>query len=217
MTGYVLDVISIILFFIIFGFFHSFLASNKVKKIFLKKSGDLIAFYRTIYVLISLITFYFLYDISPKPHLIIYDLQKPFDILILIPQFAFFFAALWTLKYFSAKEFLGINQVVRWFHKKYDVKNLDEELTLRINGPYKYMRHPLYFFSILFLCFRAEMDLFYLTFLICIIIYFYIGSFYEEKKLVEKFGTGYLKYQQYVPRIFPIKPFQPYSFNESSD
>lgn len=217
MTDYVLDVISIILLFLIFGFFHTLLASNKVKKFLIEKVGELIAFYRLGYVLISLFSFYFIYDFLPKPHLIIYDLHRPFDILILIPQFASFFAALWTLKYFSVKEFLGINQIIRWFNKEYEVKNLDEYLTLRINGFYKYIRHPLYFFTILFLVFRAEMDLFYLTFLICIIVYFYVGSFYEEKKLVEKFGNEYLKYQQSVPRIFPIKPFQSYKVNKSSD
>lgn len=217
MSGYVSDVILIILLFIVFGFLHSFLASNKTKKFLINKTGDLIAFYRLLYVLFSLFGFYFIYDISPKPHLIIYDLKRPFDILILIPQFVCLFAALWTLRYFCLREFLGINQIGRWLNKKYKTDDLDEELTLRILGPYRYMRHPLYFFSILFLVFRAEMDLFYLTFLMCIIVYFYIGSFYEEKKLVEKFGQEYLQYQQKVPRIFPLKPLKPYSINENSD
>jgi protein-S-isoprenylcysteine O-methyltransferase Ste14 len=40
--------------------------------------------------------------------------------------------------------------------------------------------------------------------LICIIVYFYVGSFYEERKLVDKFGDEYLLYQKKVPRIFPF-------------
>ena len=49
------------------------------------------------------------------------------------------------------------------------------------------------------------MDLFYLVMFISITLYFYIGSFYEEKKLVEKYGVEYKEYQKKVPRIFPIK------------
>jgi methanethiol S-methyltransferase len=49
------------------------------------------------------------------------------------------------------------------------------------------------------------MDLFYLTIFILITLYFYIGSFYEEKKLREMFGEEYSAYQEKVPRIFPLK------------
>jgi methanethiol S-methyltransferase len=80
-------------------------------------------------------------------------------------------------------------------------------MTLAIEGPYKYMRHPILFFSTMFLIFRPVMSLFYLTCLICIILYIYIGSFYEEKRLIEKFGDRYIKYQKEVPRFFPKRLF----------
>jgi len=53
--------------------------------------------------------------------------------------------------------------------------------------------------------------LFYLTFFICIVAYFYIGSYYEEKKLVRLFGDVYENYRKEVPRIFPVKFFRPYN------
>ncbi|MGE5845170.1 MAG: methyltransferase family protein, partial [Ignavibacteria bacterium] len=56
-----------------------------------------------------------------------------------------------------------------------------------------------------FLVCRPVMDLFYLTLLVCIIGYFYIGSIYEEKKLSEIFGNEYNRYRETVPRIFPLK------------
>jgi len=98
--------------------------------------------------------------------------------------------------------------------KKNYTSELDEELTLRIEGPYRYSRHPVYFFSIMFLLFRPAMDLFYLTVFLCIVIYFYIGSFYEEKKLIKNFGKIYSRYKESVPRIFPVKFFHPYSPSE---
>jgi protein-S-isoprenylcysteine O-methyltransferase Ste14 len=211
MIIYVSEVTIILLLFFIFGLIHTFLASNKVKQIIIKNAGNLIAFYRFFYVLFSLITFYLIYILAPNSHTIIYDLSYPYDFIVLVPQFLSIAGFIWTLKYFSVREFLGINQIIRWFHKNYNINDLDEQLTLRILGPYRVCRHPLYFFSIIFLLFRPEMDLSYLTFFFCIIAYFYIGSFYEEKKLVEKFGNNYKNYKNAVPRIFPYKFLYPYN------
>ncbi len=197
-------VLIIIFCFAAFAFLHSFLASNNVKKFLCKRFGGLIAYYRLLYVLFSLISFYFIYENVPHPIGIIYDLPFPFDFVVLIPQFISLAGIIWTLKYFDVREFLGISQILRWKVKEYDSADLDERLTLNNKGPYKLCRHPVYFFSITFLLFRAEMDLFYLTLLVSVIIYFYIGSFYEEKKLVEKFGEEYLNYRKTVPRIIPF-------------
>jgi protein-S-isoprenylcysteine O-methyltransferase Ste14 len=206
----VLDVLIIIFLFTIFGYIHSLLASEKVKIHFKKKFSGLIAFYRILYNLLSIISLYLIYVLSPKPHIIIYDLQNPFDLIILIPQFLYLTGVFWTFRYICIREFLGLDQLKRFFEKKYTTE-LDEEFTLRIEGPYRYSRHPVYFFSITFLLFRPVMDLFYLTFFICVVAYFYIGSYYEEKKLVRHFGEDYENYKKEVPRIFPVKLFKPYN------
>lgn len=213
---YVVDVLIIILLFGIFGYTHSVLASEKVKIHFRKIFGDAIAFYRLLYNLFGLLSFYLIYEFSPKPHIIIYDLRNPYDIIVLIPQFLSLAGVIWVFKYICFKEFLGLDQIKRFFEKRYTTE-LDEEFTLRIEGPYRYSRHPVYFFSITFLLFRPVMDLFYLTFFICIVVYFYIGSYYEEKKLVRQFGEVYEKYQKEVPRIFPIKLFKPYNQNFATE
>lgn len=206
----VLDVLIIIFLFIVFGYVHSLLASEKVKFQFKKKFGELIAFYRILYNIFSVISLYILYELSPKPHIIIYDLQNPFDLIILIPQFLSLAGVFWAFRYICAREFLGLDQIKRFFEKRYTTE-LDEEFTLRIEGPYRFSRHPVYFFSITFLLFRPVMDLFYLTFFVCIVAYFYIGSYYEEKKLVRQFGDVYENYKKEVPRIFPVKLFKPYN------
>ncbi|MFA7229193.1 MAG: isoprenylcysteine carboxylmethyltransferase family protein, partial [Melioribacteraceae bacterium] len=87
----------------------------------------------------------------------------------------------------------------------YNTGDLDEKLVLKIEGAFKFVRHPIYFFSILFLGLRPAMNLFYLVMFICIVLYFYVGSFYEERKLVKFFGDEYREYQKKVPRIFPVK------------
>ena len=208
----VTDVLIIIFLFAVFGYIHSLLASRSVKLWIKKIFRDLIAFYRLLYNVFGLLSLYLIYQLSPKPHLTIYDLPNPYDLIILIPQFLSIAGVFWTFKYICFKEFLGIDQVKRYFEKKYSTE-LDEEYTLRIEGPYRYMRHPVYFFSITFLLFRPTMDLFYLTFFICIVAYFYIGSYYEEKKLVKQFGDIYEEYRKEVPRIFPINLLNPYTKN----
>jgi protein-S-isoprenylcysteine O-methyltransferase Ste14 len=199
------DILLIILAFALFGFLHSYLASYGFKKKLAKEAGTYIAFYRIIYNLTAIFFFYLMYELLPRPDMIVYDLPTPWDFVVLIPQFVSLAGIIWTIKYFSSMEFLGINQAVRWFKGEYKTEELDERLTLRIEGPYKYSRHPLYLFTILFLLFRPVMDIFYLTFFLCIVVYFYIGSFYEEKKIIETFGEEYLVYSKSVPRIFPLK------------
>jgi protein-S-isoprenylcysteine O-methyltransferase Ste14 len=39
--------------------------------------------------------------------------------------------------------------------------------------------------------------------------YFIVGSYHEEKLLIEQFGPAYLEYRKEVPRIFPGLPFPP--------
>lgn len=211
--SYVIDVLIIFLLFAFYSWLHSILASNRVKESFKKKFGSLIAFYRLGFNLFSIASFYLIYELSPKPHLVIFDLPNPFDLLVLIPQLAALFGLFWSFNYICVKEFLGLTQIKRYFNKSYS-SELDEELTLTIGGPYRYSRHPVYFFSIIFLMFRPTMDLFYLTFFLLIVAYFYIGSLYEEKKLARFFGDVYNRYQNSVPRIFPKIPLRAYNEEE---
>lgn len=209
MTEYLFNVFLIVLSFAVFGFIHSFLASTKVKRFLLKTNQKLIPFYRIFYNVFTIFILFVIYINLPPPEITIYDLPKPFDFIILVFQFFSLIGILWTLRFFSVTEFLGIAQIERLSKNQYNFNELDEKSTLKIMGPYKWVRHPLYLFSILFLIFRPYMDLYYLTMIFCIISYFYIGSIYEEKKLLEKFGAEYKTYQKAVPRIFPIKLFHP--------
>ena len=211
-----IDVLIIFILFAAYAAVHTILASHRVKEEIKKSFGDLIAFYRLGYNLFALVSLYFVYELSPKPNLIIYDLPKPYDILILIPQFAALIGLFWSFKYICIKEFLGISQIERYVQKKYS-SDLDEDLTLTIDGPFKYSRHPIYFFSIMFLLFRPTMDLFYLTFFLIIVAYFYVGAYFEEKKLVRVFGDIYKKYQKSVPQIFPSVPLRAYNTEGYAD
>ncbi|MEJ5351874.1 MAG: hypothetical protein WHS65_09805 [Melioribacteraceae bacterium] len=203
----IIDIFLIVLLFSIFAFSHSFLASSRIKNELIKNIGEKIAFYRFFYNFISIILFLVFYFLSPKPDILIYDLHYPFDIVTFVAQVISFGGLIWSLKGIDLKEFAGISQIIRFLRNEYKIEDADAKESFRINGAGRYVRHPVYFFSILFLGLRPSMDLFYFVTFICAVIYFYVGSIYEEKKLAEKFGTAYLEYQKHVPRLFPYKIF----------
>lgn len=199
------DVFIIIFLFTLFAFSHTLLASNKTKIALAEKLDAKIAFYRLFYNLSSLLFFIVFYASAPKPNVIVYDLQFPFDIITFALQVLSLIGLVWATRPIDLKEFLGTAQIERYLRGKYKVEDLDERQILRIEGAFKMVRHPIYLFSILFLGLRPTMSLFYFVMFICIVVYFYIGSIYEERKLVEKFGDEYRKYQKRVPRLFPVK------------
>lgn len=203
----VVDVFIIVLLFLLFAFSHTWLASLKIKKNFAERMGSKIAFYRLFYNLSSLLLFAFFYFVSPKPDIIVYDLHYPFDIITFALQFLSFIGLMWAVKGTDLKEFIGYAQVQRYLKGDYNINDLDEKQIFRKEGAFKLVRHPIYLFSILFLGLRPTMDLFYLVMFICITIYFYVGSIFEEKKLIEIFGDDYKKYQQTVPRLIPFVRF----------
>jgi protein-S-isoprenylcysteine O-methyltransferase Ste14 len=199
------DLLATVLLFAVFSASHTWLASYKLKESIASKIGAKIAFYRLFYNVSSILFFGAFYALAPKPDVIVYDLRFPFDIITFALQVCSLAGLIWAAGPIGFKEFAGIAQIERYMKGEYRAEELDEKQVLKIEGAFKLVRHPIYLFSILFLGFRPTMDLFYMTMFVCIVIYFYAGSFYEEKKLIRFFGDDYREYQKRVPRIFPVK------------
>ena len=199
------DIFLIIVCFGLFALSHTLLASNNVKSFVAQKYPAYIPFYRLGYNFIALILFFLYFALAPKPDLIIYDLPPPYDLLTLIPQLIAIIGLIFTVRQFDLKELIGYEQIKRWRNHSYNTSELDEHKTLHIKGPYRFCTHPLYLFIIIFLGSRPYMTLFYFITFLLTVIYFYVGSFYEEKKLVETFGTQYTDYQKKAGRILPFK------------
>ncbi len=187
---------------------HSILASKKIKKAFQYRFGKLIAFYRIGHNILSVLTLVIIYKMLPEIDITLYDLPNPYDLMIVFCQLLSIIGFIWSAKYFNVGEFIGWSQIKRYKAGQYDVNDRDESSTLRIEGPYKYSTHPVYFFSIMFLIMRPVMTLTYFLIVVIFIVYFYIGSVFEERRLVEKFGEAYIEYQKAVPRIIPAKIFR---------
>ncbi len=189
----------------LYAVIHSLLASEKIKKIVSKKTGKLFAFYRFFYVVTSILFLYFLIDFAPTLDNVIFDLKYPFDIIMIGIQLLTIIGFYWSARYVCIKEFLGLAQIARFFSGSFSE---NDHSLFCYRGPYKFTRHPFNFFIIIYLLARPFMDLQYLILCVCAVIYFYIGSYYEEKKLINKFGNDYLDYMSKVPKIIPYKIFR---------
>lgn len=82
-----------------------------------------------------------------------------------------------------------------------------EEPQIITTGVFSFVRHPIYLASILFYLGFIVLSLSLLSILvwILIIIFYYIISRYEEKLLINAFGSAYREYMRKVPMFLPIK------------
>lgn len=197
------DILLLCLIFSIYAAVHSWTAGSSFKVYIQHRFPAVYPFYRLFYTLFSLGSLWLAWVISPKPFLLIYELAYPYDLLILIPKAAAAAGILYTFRYFNGMRFLGITQSIKYIKTGDAASAAEEPDDFTEKGPYIYSRHPLYMYSILFLVFQPYVDLVYLLLTVIAILYFYIGSVYEERKLIVQFGEKYVKYKKRVPRIFP--------------
>lgn len=99
-----------------------------------------------------------------------------------------------TFGSFNKREFIGLRDT--------PAPSADEHL--RTGGMYRLCRHPLYFFTSLFFSAWPTMDLRWFVFAMWLWAYSYLGSIFEERKLVRIFGADYRAYQATHPRLLPL-------------
>lgn len=80
-------------------------------------------------------------------------------------------------------------------------------LPLTIEGPYKFVRHPLYFFSLMMIWSSPDISADRLLFNLLWTAWIFLGTWLEEIDLVEDFGETYRDYQKSVPMLLPFKIF----------
>jgi protein-S-isoprenylcysteine O-methyltransferase Ste14 len=179
---------------ILFGVFHSVLASGRVKRALFGRWPGLPPYYRALYVLFALVTLGGLL-------LALYRMRSP---LLLGPDWRF---AGYVLMVLGGA--LMLVCIKKYFMSLSGLKSLFQHQAvapeLRIDGVHRYVRHPLYlgtfvFIWGLFLVFPyASMG----------ISAFFIHAYtvlaipFEEAKLIKDFGEEYERYKKQVPRLWP--------------
>lgn len=176
-------------------FIHSLLADNHIKSFFLKLMRKRFKYYRILYSIFAAITLvtllYFQFSISSVKIIHSTILQITSIFLFALPGLVI----------------MGIC-IRKYFYELSGIQVLNDEplhITLQQKGLHKYVRHPLYAGTLLFvwglfLCMPLLSNLMTSTILT---IYTLIGIKLEERKLVMEFGLEYVDYSKKVSMLIP--------------
>ena len=176
---------------VIYFVLHSALASEGVKDMATRLTGNAFRFYRLFYSILSIVglagLLFFDGAIQADNYfengLVIRFLSLVCTVFgVRIIQLAF--------RQHKLKSFLGFEK---------------ETSELKITGILKIVRHPIYAGLILITAgfFLLIPNTPTLISCLCILIYLPIGIYLEEKKLIAAFGEQYLDYKKRVPAVFP--------------
>ncbi len=192
-----LSVLILIIFFTAYAILHSVLAGLPIKNWGRRIFGPgFERWYRLVYNIVAGLTLLPLFPLLAwLPTQTLYLVPAPWRWLMVGGQVLALVglaAALWQTGLFH---FLGLAQLI--------AEQPAASGQLSLNGFYGWVRHPLYFFSLLVLWLTPVMTINLLTAYLLFTLYFYFGSIYEERRLLAEFGAAYQAYQQQVPRLIP--------------
>lgn len=191
--------------FIGFAVLHSLLASRSLKRYIIARWPQMRFYYRFLYNIVALFTFALVWFAVPVSTSTIYTVDAPFSYLMHLIQLAAVFGIYKSVKVAGTGNFTGLKQLGHAARSRELDYNLDEPMEngFVVQGPFKFVRHPLYLFSIIFFVFYPYMTVKWLFLTVIAILYFVIGSRFEEMRLTERFGDAYMMYKMRVPAILP--------------
>ncbi|MFZ4859664.1 MAG: NnrU family protein [Desulfuromonadaceae bacterium] len=179
------DKINFIVRFILFAVTHSLFATAWAKKVL---HGDGRKGYRLYYNITSLIMLGWVMSAYRNSE-VLYFVPGVWSLIMYLLQVVVGVIIVSCLRQTGVDDFLGFTN------------NTASSFTN--TGWYSLVRHPLYFFSILFMVLNPVMTYQWLMLTIMSIVYFVIGSLIEERRLAEEFGEAYRQYRGQVPFIIP--------------
>jgi methanethiol S-methyltransferase len=188
----------IVIAFGVYGLVHSLLASFKAKEMaqtWLGWAGH--RWYRlayNIFATLSLLPVLALAVILPDRG--IYTVPPPWSGLFILLQLAGVGIAFFAVAQTDLLHFAGLRQV----SEKPGSKPVS---ILQTDGLFRYVRHPIYTGSLLFLWASPEMSWNSLALKTAFTLYFIFGAMVEEKKLVTEFGDTYRAYRMRTPMLIP--------------
>jgi len=178
---------------LLYFYLHSLLAATSVK-IFFAKKFTLASprNYRIAYNLIGLtgifLLFYFQFII---PSTILFSAGFITNSIAFGLLLTGFFIMIFAIKNYDWKSFLGITE--------------EKNYALVVAGMNRYVRHPLYSGTMLFVMGYFIWQPYFKNLMLMILMWVYlaIGIIYEERKLVKLYGDDYKVYQKKVKKMIP--------------
>lgn len=140
------------------------------------------------------------------------DLQGGYSLAMQGVFFASLIGLVWSMSALHAFDMFGAQPVLARMGAS-RVRNMP----FTIRGPYRWVRHPAYFFILLMIWFSPAITLDRLLFNLLFTGWIVLGTRLEERDLVAQFGKAYLDYQGKVPMLIPWKPHIPYLSGGSDD
>lgn len=186
-----------------YGGLHSLLASRRVKRAVESALGPAVErWYPVTFNAIGMVT---LIPVLAVPYLLsgrlLYVVRPPWLWITLGGQALAALAVLYGLLQTGLGRFLGFSQLLG---------GAEQQGELVAEGLYRWVRHPLYTAGIVFIWLVPLMTTSILALNIGFTAYLYIGSLFEERKLLAQHGEAYEEYREQVPRLIP-RPWRRYS------
>lgn len=183
----------------VFGITHSLLASNSAKRLAARLLGDDIRrrYYRLFFSTMGGFASLLLAAlVGLLPDQAIYQIPIPWVFLTITIQGLAAIMIVHGVVQTGAMHFLGFDKIL-------EKRREGEPDFLVVNGLYRWVRHPLYTASFALLWLMPVMTWNLLALAVGLSIYMWVGTIFEEQKLVESFGQEYEEYRRRTPRIFP--------------
>ncbi len=191
------SVLILVLFFTAYALVHSLLASAPVKAWAHRTFGAGVErWYRLVYNIFATLTLLPLFLLLAQlPDRTLYVVPAPWRWLLVGGQLLALGSLGIALLQTDVLHFLGLRQIM--------AAQPAETGSLEVRGIYCYVRHPLYFFSLLVIWLTPAMTVNVFATYLAFTLYFYLGSIHEERRLLDEFGAEYEDYRQRVPRLIP--------------
>jgi protein-S-isoprenylcysteine O-methyltransferase Ste14 len=182
---------------LLYGFIHSLIAANGFKHLIYRLLGEgAKKYYRLFYSLFASVT---LLPVLILPAIIpdqtLYKIPEPLVYFTVFIQIVSVLLLVYSVLQTGALQFIGLSQAF----------GLKREDKLNTGGLYRYMRHPLYTFSLLVLWLTPTMTRNFALLYAALTVYIIIGAVFEERKLLQTFGAAYQEYRAKTPFLIPLK------------
>ena len=192
---FIINHIILVIFWLLFGVLHSVLAAEWCKRFMQRRLGQKYKYYPFTYSVFAALTLtgilIFQFNIQTP---LLYVAPRWVNVLLWLPVLAgLFIMAVVIKKYFFSLSGISV------FYKH------QPPVVLEQGGLNRYVRHPLYFGTLLFVWALFFVFPYLNNLLACIVITLYtlLGAKLEERKLIKQFGEQYILYKSQVPMLLP--------------
>ncbi|MCU0511593.1 MAG: DUF1295 domain-containing protein [Anaerolineae bacterium] len=188
---------------LVFALLHSLTADARCKAWVMQRSGERAyhGFYRLAYNALSVLLLAPVALAAWSDSRVLYSVPPAFTGVLALLQLTGSLGLVLALLQIDLLRFAGVRQAVAYLRGQ--PLPLPPE-ALQTGGLYALVRHPLYLFALLALWCLSPMTETLFWFNSAATLYFIVGSWLEEQRMLRDFGAEYRAYQQRVPWMLPV-------------